>query len=138
MLTTFPKGAATPTLTAEAALVSDFSHGTGLLVYVNGALVSAASVALKVNIGTSKVVDRMPIDEAQAVSACLGAAFATSGSCVNVAWAEVSDDTERNWREAEQYWEVFSGGPYQVASLNQYGQKSPSWHSVHDVAPLLL
>jgi hypothetical protein len=119
-LTIIHKVPATSVTTTQAAHISNFSYGTGLLVYVNGALISAACVALKVNVATLELVKRLPFDERGAISVCLAAAFADTESHVKIAWAEVGDSIERDWREAEQHWEVFSGGPYEAIPLEEY------------------
>jgi hypothetical protein len=119
-LTIIHKVPAASAITTQAAYTSDFSHGTGLLVYVNGALISAACVALRINAATLELVQRLPLDQREAISLCLAAAFADTGSHVKIAWAEVCDNTERDWREAEQNWEVFSGGPYEDMPLEEY------------------
>ena len=118
-LTIIHKVPATSVITTQAAHSSDFSHGTGLLVYVNGALISAACVALRVNVATLELVKRLPLDQREAISVCLAAAFADTGGYVKIAWAEVGDNTERDWREAEQNWGVFSGGPYDAMPLEE-------------------
>ena len=111
---------ATSAITTQAAHISGFSHGAGLLVYVNGVLISAACVALKVNVVTLELVRRLPRGERGAINVCLAAAFADTGSRVKIAWAEVGDITERDWRDAEQHWELFSGGPYEAIPLEEY------------------
>lgn len=85
----------TPTLTTHAAHVYKSSHGLGLLVYINGALLSTARVALKVNIATLEFARRLPIDQLGYVDACLGNAFAKSENCVHVSWAKVDDGVEQ-------------------------------------------
>ena len=119
-LTTIHKVPATSAIATHAAHTSDFSHGTGLLVYVNGALISAACVALKVNVAPLELVKRLPLDERGAITVCLAAAFADTASRVKIAWAEVDDNTERDWRQAEQHWEVFSGEAYEAIPLEEY------------------
>ncbi|KAJ8108851.1 hypothetical protein OPT61_g7881 [Boeremia exigua] len=118
-LTAIRKVPATLTTTPNAAQVGAFSHGSGLLVYRNGALVSAARVALKINIATLEFVERLPLAELGAIGACLGAAFADKERPVDISWAEVGDETEREWREAERVWEPFSGGPYRACELRE-------------------
>ena len=95
-LATIHKVLATLTITTDAAYVCKFSHGSGLLVYINGATVSAARVALRVNIATLDVVKRLPLDELGAIGVCLGAAFTSDESRVDITWAKVGDETEQN------------------------------------------
>lgn len=133
-LTTIRKVPATLAVTTEAAHVCKFSHGTSLLVYVNGALISAACAALKVNIATLEFVKRLPLNELGAVGGCLGAAFADTASVVDITWAEVGSETEQHWREAEQHWEAFPGGPYTALELQDYDKNSFMWRSIRRMA----
>jgi hypothetical protein len=81
-------------------------------VYINGALMSAARVALKVNIATLEFAKWLPIDQLGHIGACAGAAFAEREDCVHVSWAVVDDEVEQTWRQAERDWEPFPGGPF--------------------------
>lgn len=114
--------AATVAVTTKVAQVFKFSHGSGLLVYINGRLMSAARVALQVNIATLEFIERLHVrlEALSTTGVCLGAAFADVGQRVDVAWAEVGSETERDWREAERAWEEFSGGPYEAFELEDY------------------
>jgi hypothetical protein len=106
----------TPATTAikdHLALVYKFSHGTGLIVYINGELVSAARVALQVNIATLKYIKKLSSYELDAVGQALAVAFAHSLQTVRIAYAEMSCAEEQAWRDAEREWETFSGGPYE-------------------------
>ncbi|KAF2628588.1 hypothetical protein BU25DRAFT_448022 [Macroventuria anomochaeta] len=129
-LTTLHKVPATLTITTHAAHVCKFSHGSGLLVYINGALMSAARVALKVNVATLEFVKRLPLDELGTIGVCLGAAFANDDDQVDITWAEVGDETEQDWREAEQDWKLFAGGPFEAVELEGYGEESFSRRSI--------
>ncbi|KAH6625221.1 hypothetical protein C7974DRAFT_455128 [Boeremia exigua] len=111
-LMTIHKVSATLTITTDVMRASEFSHGSGLLVYINGTLMSAACVALKTNIATMKLIKRLPLDKPGMFGARLGAAFADDRSEVEITWAEVDDVAERDWREAERVWAPFPGGPY--------------------------
>ncbi|KAF3046947.1 hypothetical protein E8E12_009076 [Didymella heteroderae] len=108
----------------HAAHACKFSHGSGLLVYINGALMTAARVALRVNIAALELVRRLPIDELSAVGVCLAAAFNNEEENMNIAWAEVGSDTERQWREAERSWDRFSGGPYEAYEMEKQSEDS--------------
>jgi len=109
---------ATLAVTKHDASVCKFSHGSGLIVYINGALMTAACVALKVNIATLKVVKKLPLDELGAVGACLVAAFADGRQTVDVAYCEFDEQQEEAWRWAEREWETFPGGPYEYHELS--------------------
>lgn len=85
---------------------------------------SAARVALKVNIAALELVRRLPIEELGAIGVCLAAAFNDAEERVDVSWAEVGSDTERQWREAERSWGRFSGGPYEVFEMEERSQDS--------------
>jgi len=123
-LTAVRRVPATLTLGTHAAHVCKFSHGSGLLVYINGALKSAALVALKVNIAALELVRRLPIDELSAIGVCLAAAFNDAEESVDISWAEVGSDTEREWREAERSWDRFSGGPYEIYEMEEQSEDS--------------
>lgn len=82
---------------------------------------SAALVALKINIAALELVRRLPIDESSAIGVCLAAAFNDAEETVHIRWAEVGSDTEREWREAERSWDRFSGGPYEVYEMEEQG-----------------
>lgn len=115
---------ATVAVETYAAHICKFSHGSGLIVYINGTLISAARVALKVNIATLELVRRLSLDELSAVGACLAAAFADGERQVDVAWAEVGSGTERDWREAERNWTRFPGGPYEAFEIEEHSDNS--------------
>jgi len=123
-LTTIYKSPPTSTITTNAAHASTFSHGSGLLVFINGALMSAANVSLASNIASLNVVNRLSLVGLSTIGMCLGAAFADTRSTVEIAWAEVGDETEREWREAERAWEVFSGGPYEAFEMEKYDEEA--------------
>lgn len=80
-------------------------------LYMNEALMSAAQVALKVNIAALELVRRLPIEGSGAIGVCLAAAFNDAEESVDIFWAKVSSDTKCQWREAERSWGRFSGGP---------------------------
>ncbi|KAJ4987675.1 hypothetical protein SVAN01_06842 [Stagonosporopsis vannaccii] len=125
-----------PTITHNAAHVSSFSHGSGLLVFINGTLMSASHVALKSNVASLELVKRLPLHELSSIGACLGAAFAEGRSTVEIAWAEVGNETERNWREAERTWEVFPGGPYEAFEMDNFDDQSFLRRCVRRARPL--
>lgn len=111
--------AALPTAAVNryAALVCKFSYGSGLLVYVNGVLMSAARIALQVNMATLDFVNKLPFNEMDAVGRTLAVAFAHSLETVEIAYAEVGAREEQKWRDAEREWEIFNGGPYLQSSF---------------------
>lgn len=122
---------ATLEVTTHAAHVCKFSYGSGLLVYINGVLMSAACVALKVNIATLEFVKRLPLEELGAIGVCLGTAFVNDDEGVDITWAEVCEEVERAWREAEREWEPFPGGPYETYELEAYNEKLSLRQSTH-------
>lgn len=129
-LNTVRSDPATVSIEQHAAHVCKFSHGSGLLVYVNGALTSAAYVALKVNLATLELVRRMPLDGLSVIGLCLAAAFKTDKGSIDVAWVEVDSETEREWRDAERTWINFSGGPYEAYEMEEHSNKSTLQHPI--------
>jgi hypothetical protein len=85
---------------------------------------SAARVALKVNITALELVRRLPIDELSAIGVCLAAAFDDAEESADISWAEVGSDTEREWREAERSWDRFPGGPFEVHEMEEQSEVS--------------
>lgn len=84
---------------------------------------SAANVSLASNIASLNVVERLSLVGLSTIGLCLGAAFVGTRSTVEIAWAEVGGETEREWREAERAWEVFSGGPYEAFEMEKYDEE---------------
>ncbi|KAF1927537.1 uncharacterized protein M421DRAFT_5826 [Didymella exigua CBS 183.55] len=85
---------------------------------------SAAQVALKVNIATLELVRRLPLAELSAIGTCLATAFSDDEELVNILWVEVGNDTEREWRDAERSWDCFPGGPYQAYEMEEHSHNS--------------
>lgn len=83
---------------------------------------SAARVALKVNIAALELVGRLPIDGMRTIGVCLAAAFCDADKTVMISWAEVGSDTEREWRDAERSWDHFPGGPYEVYEMEEQNE----------------
>ncbi|KAF3039239.1 hypothetical protein E8E11_001720 [Didymella keratinophila] len=85
---------------------------------------SAARVALKVNIAALELVRRLPIDELSAIGVYLAAAFNETEESVDISWIEVGSLTEREWHEAERSWDRFSGRPYDVYEMEKQSEDS--------------
>ena len=85
---------------------------------------SAALVALKVNIAALELVRRLPVDELSAIGVCLATTFNDAEETVHIRWAEVGSDTEREWRKAERSWDCFSGGPYEAYEMEEQSEDS--------------
>ncbi|KAF9692759.1 hypothetical protein EKO04_009056 [Ascochyta lentis] len=108
---------ATLSISRHEAQVCKFSHGSGLIVYINGALMTAARVALQVNIATLGFVKKLPLDELEVIGGCLAAAFSDGHEPVDISYCEVDDWEEEVWRCAEREWEAFPGGPYEYHKI---------------------
>jgi hypothetical protein len=94
----------------------------GLIVYINGALMTAARVALKVNIASVEFVKKLPIEQIGAIGACLAGGFEEGLEPVHLSWAEMDEEQEEIWRWAEREWERFPGGPFEYHELAYFSR----------------